>query len=59
MGRGIERTKIFQTDADRADFVERLAALGQQGHLAVYAWALLPNHFHLWCARGRGPSPRA
>ena len=33
MGRAMERTKIFPTDTDRADFVERLAALCQQGHL--------------------------
>ena len=55
MGRGIERTKIFQTDTDRADFVTRLAALCQQGHLVVYAWALLPNHFHLLVGTGERP----
>jgi REP element-mobilizing transposase RayT len=55
MGRGIERTKIFPTDADRADFAERLAALCQQGHLVVYAWALMPNHFHLLVRTGTRP----
>jgi len=55
MGRGIERTKIFQTDTDRTDFVTRLAALCQQGHLVVYAWALLPNHFHLLLRTGTRP----
>jgi REP element-mobilizing transposase RayT len=45
IGRGIERTKIFQTDTDRADFVERVAE--RAGAWAVYAWALMPNHFHL------------
>jgi putative transposase len=35
MGRGVERTKIFQTEIDRTDFVTRLAALCEQGHLRV------------------------
>jgi REP element-mobilizing transposase RayT len=55
MVRGIERTKIFHTDTDRTDFVTRLAALCQQGHLVVYAWALLPNHFHLLVRTGTRP----
>ena len=37
---------IFQDDADRDDFLARLAALVEQGALTVYAWALLPNHAH-------------
>src|SRR3990172_9164170 len=59
MGRGMERTKIFPTDTDRTDFVERLAALCQQGHLVVYAWALLPNHFHLLVRTGTRPLARS
>jgi REP element-mobilizing transposase RayT len=47
MGRGIERRNIFLSDEDRNDFITRLATLAQQGDLDVYAWALLPNHFHL------------
>lgn len=47
MGRGIERRDIFSSDEDRNDFITRLATLAQQGGLDVYAWALLPNHFHL------------
>jgi len=55
MGRGIERTKIFQTDTDRNDFVTRLAALCEKGNLVVYAWALMPNHFHLLLRTGARP----
>jgi REP element-mobilizing transposase RayT len=55
MGRGIERTKIFPTDADRADFVERLAQRARSGDWAVYAWALMPNHFHLLVRTGGRP----
>lgn len=47
MGRGIERTKIFRGDVDREDFLSRLEVLCQEGFLAIYAWALMENHFHL------------
>jgi REP element-mobilizing transposase RayT len=49
IGRGIERRRIFVDDIDRADFITRLASFTQTGALTVYAWALLPNHFHLLC----------
>jgi len=55
MGRGIERAKIFQSDSDWADFVARVAALGRDGHWVVYAWALMPNHFHLLVRTGQRP----
>jgi len=47
MVRGLECRRIFQDDADRADFVGRLEALVPATGLRVYAWALLPNHAHL------------
>ena len=59
MVRGIERTQIFRADADRADFVTRLAALAAQGAWTVYAWALLPNHAHLLVRTGQRPLPRS
>ena len=37
MVRGIERTASFRDDADRADFVRRVAALAECGALTVYA----------------------
>lgn len=55
MGRGIERTRSFHTDTDRADFVERLAQRAREGEWAVYAWALMPNHFHLLVRTGTRP----
>jgi len=58
MVRGIERTAIFRDDADRADFVGRLAALAERGALTVYAWALLPNHAHLLVRTGHRPLAR-
>ena len=55
MGRGIETSKIFRTRKDREDFLDRLAELCRAGRWAVYAWALMPNHFHLLVRTGREP----
>jgi putative transposase len=59
MVRGLERRIIFRDDMDRADFVARLAALAESGALAIYAWALLPNHAHLLVRTGQRPLPRS
>ena len=53
MGRGIERAKIFRGEGDREDFLFRLGELCREGSLAVYAWALMENHFHLLLKTGR------
>jgi len=47
IGRGIERRKIFYKDKDREDFVGRLGQLAEKGAWSVYAWVLMPNHYHL------------
>ena len=47
MGRGIERRKIFHSDRDRNDFIDRLSVLVQEGAMEIYAWVLMPNHFHI------------
>jgi REP element-mobilizing transposase RayT len=49
MGRGIEKRKIFLRDEDRNDFIDRLSALVQKGAIEIYAWVLMPNHFHILC----------
>jgi REP element-mobilizing transposase RayT len=59
MVRGLERRVIFRDDADRADFVTRVAAVAEQGAWTVYAWALLPNHAHLLVRTGTRPLPRS
>ena len=41
MGRGIERKKILINDTDRNDFIDRLAALAEEGAMDVYAWVLI------------------
>jgi REP element-mobilizing transposase RayT len=47
IARGIERTEIFRDDRDRGAFVERLGELVPAAGTKLYAWGLLPNHFHL------------
>lgn len=55
MGRGIEKKDIFYDDGDRDDFIERLSSLALDGALDAYAWALMPNHFHLLVKTGLRP----
>jgi REP-associated tyrosine transposase len=50
--RGIERGAIFHDDTDRLDFLARIEQLVQAQHCAVYAWALMANHFHLLICTG-------
>ncbi len=59
MVRGLERRVLFQDDLDRVDFVARLAALTEEGALAVDAGALLPTHAHLLVRTGRFPFARS
>jgi len=55
IGRGIDGTEIFAQDADRNDFLNRLADLCRQEALIIYAWALMGNHFHLLVRTARQP----
>jgi REP element-mobilizing transposase RayT len=55
MVRSLERRAIVRDDADRDEFVTRLAALAETSALIVYAWALLPNHAHLLVRTGTRP----
>lgn len=55
MGRGIEGKEIFLGDVDRDDFISRLAKLVEDDAMDIYAWALLPNHFHLLCKTNKRP----
>ena len=50
--RGIERGKIFTDDQDRHDFITRLGKLVIETRTRCYAWALIPNHFHLLLKTG-------
>jgi REP element-mobilizing transposase RayT len=47
IARGIERRTIFNADDDRDDFLKRLGTVLMETGTICYAWALIPNHFHL------------
>lgn len=53
--RGIERREIFNDDTDRDDFVSRLGRILTETSTRCFAWALLPNHFHLLLQTGSTP----
>jgi len=53
--RGIERRDIFQHDADRDDFLRRLGSILRESQTCCFAWALMPNHFHLLLRTGLVP----
>ena len=53
--RGIERRKIFFDDSDRDNFIERLGNIVSETGTPCFAWALIPNHFHLLLRTGLTP----
>ena len=52
MIRGIEGKNIFRDDKDRDNLLERISELIPKTDIACYAWALMPNHFHLLLRTG-------
>lgn len=52
MGRGIEKRKIYQDDADRDEFLKKVGSIATQTTTPIYAFALMPNHFHLLIRSG-------
>ncbi len=55
MARGIERRKLFRDDKDRKSFLDRLADILEETQTQCYAWALIPNHFHILLRTGLTP----
>ena len=55
MARGIEGRRLFKDDKDRKSFIDRLANILDETQTQCYAWALLPNHFHLLLRTGPIP----
>ena len=47
MVRGIEQRDIFRDNTDHKSFVDRFSTLLQETDTSCFAWALMPNHFHL------------
>lgn len=58
MARGIEQGLIFRDDRDRQDFLQRLSELAEKQAWVIYAWSLMPNHFHLLVRTGKQPLSR-
>jgi len=55
IARGIERRSIFDDDTDRDSFLSRLETTLSDTQTSCYAWALIPNHFHLLLRTGSCP----
>ena len=52
MVRGLERKKIFLTEKDKTDLIERFSEVLPKAGARAYAWSFLPNHFHLLIRTG-------
>ncbi|MHB8765225.1 MAG: transposase [Deferrisomatales bacterium] len=57
IARGIERRAIFLCSEDYDDFLGRLEAAVARDETWVFAWALIPNHFHLVLRSGEAGLP--
>jgi putative transposase len=55
IARGINRKEIFIDDKDRDNFLERLGDILAETQTSCFAWALIPNHFHLLLKTGATP----
>ena len=47
MGRGLERRRVFATDEDKRDFLERLAIELEHTQTECLAWCVMSNHYQL------------
>ena len=55
IARGLERRAIFKDNADREEFLRRLAESLNSNGSKCYGWVLMPNHFHLLIRTGANP----
>ena len=55
IARGFDRKDIFKDNKDRDNFLERLGNILAEMQTACFAWALIPNHFHLLIKTGTIP----
>lgn len=44
-----DQARLFQDDADRQRFLDRMAERVKQFHVRLYLFCLMTNHFHLVC----------
>ncbi len=55
MVRGVDGQDIFTDQKDYSSFIKRLGDLLVETKTSCYAWALIPNHFHLLLRTGNVP----
>jgi REP element-mobilizing transposase RayT len=55
MGRGLERRRIFNADADKQDFLIRLGEALTRSGAQCLAWVVMSNHYHLLIRVGEQP----
>ena len=55
IARGNERRKIFKDKKDCKEFLIRLGDILSGTGTSCYAWAIIPNHFHLFLRTGNFP----
>ena len=55
IARGIERSEIFRDNTDRNNFLDRFGGIIKETNTRCFAWALIPNHFHLLLKTGNVP----
>jgi REP element-mobilizing transposase RayT len=55
IARGNERRKIFEDKRDCKEFLIRLGDILSGTETICYAWAIIPNHFHLFLRTGSFP----
>lgn len=59
ISRGNQRQKIYKDDADYQRFETLLGQVVKRHSLTLYAYVLMPNHFHLLLEVGRVPLSKA
>ena len=55
IAREIDRGKIFQDPTDKRNFIDRLAEILKSTETRCFAWAIIPNHFHMILKTGSVP----
>jgi REP element-mobilizing transposase RayT len=58
MARGNNKQAIFHSPKDYNSFLSMLRVTKQRYHFKLYAYALMPNHIHLFLEVGQKPSAR-
>ncbi len=55
MVRGIEGMEVFSRKSSKLDLMKRLDKLVPEMDICIYAWSIMPNHFHFLLRTGSKP----